>query len=300
LTAEGEYPDAMYIVRFGTVEVKVQGETVLTAETGDLFGENALLGLTSDGKRNRSSFAKTMCEICALRKEDLWDLLKIESFRRPFSTLVHQHISRLDSSTLVSNVSKASRYCVNWGQLTKQRSIRNMLQREKEQAQIVRKESLERAKGPGSSKYMAQTELNSILRTQLTLLVESIRIKSSEIKEVHNQIHAVLAFSWRGEQRGQLWVPTLSWSEPFLLMLPNPREGAEDDYLHVPLQKVQIITLTHYTADWKTLPPLVIKLFQVTMDSIHFIAPVSMPENQSPMENHLFESSAGLRYLAGT
>ena len=45
----------MYIVRFGVVEVYANGELVKTCQPGDVFGENALLGLTATGRRNRSA-----------------------------------------------------------------------------------------------------------------------------------------------------------------------------------------------------------------------------------------------------
>lgn len=33
--------------------------------------------------------------------------------------------------------------------------------------------------------------------------------------------YVVLAYYWRGEQRGNLWTPVLNWSEPFLLDVNN-------------------------------------------------------------------------------
>ena len=47
-------------------------------------------GLTEDGRRNRSSYAKTMCEVCMLRRDDLTELLKIENFRHVLSVVVHK------------------------------------------------------------------------------------------------------------------------------------------------------------------------------------------------------------------
>ena len=49
ITSEGEAPDALYIVRFGVVSVSVEGELVMEAGAGDLFGENEILGLTIAG-----------------------------------------------------------------------------------------------------------------------------------------------------------------------------------------------------------------------------------------------------------
>ena len=126
LAEQGEYPDALYIVRFGTVCVCVNGEVLVEARCGDLFGENALLGLTRDGRRNRSAFAQTMCEVCVLRKPDLMALLKLEGFRRPFSAMVHTHISTLDTGA--TSMSAALRYCVNWRLVAHHIRARQLLQ----------------------------------------------------------------------------------------------------------------------------------------------------------------------------
>jgi len=131
ITSEGEYPDAMYMVRFGIVEILVRGEVVSELTTGDLFGENALLGLTSDGKRNRSSIAKTMCEVCALSQKDFMELLKLDLFRQPLSTMIHHHISSLDKGVATGvSVSAASRYCINWGHLAKKHTVKIQLQKQ--------------------------------------------------------------------------------------------------------------------------------------------------------------------------
>ena len=57
------------------VEIKHRGETLKIAKRGDLIGENAILGLTTDGRRNRSAHAISMVELCALSIHDFRDLL---------------------------------------------------------------------------------------------------------------------------------------------------------------------------------------------------------------------------------
>ena len=39
---------------------------VMDATRGDMFGENELLGLTLEGRRNRTSVAQTSCELCRM------------------------------------------------------------------------------------------------------------------------------------------------------------------------------------------------------------------------------------------
>lgn len=71
----GEVPGALYIVRHGKVKLESQGETLMVAERGTLFGENALLGLTQDFKRTRTATTLTLCELCMLEAHDLHELL---------------------------------------------------------------------------------------------------------------------------------------------------------------------------------------------------------------------------------
>ena len=75
VTTAGEVPTAMYVIRFGTVNVRGVHGRVRRMRTGELFGEMAILGLTVDGKRCRSVTALSVCELCELSKEDFQDLL---------------------------------------------------------------------------------------------------------------------------------------------------------------------------------------------------------------------------------
>ena len=51
----GTVPDALYIVRFGTVHLRGMGKRMRVLGPGDIFGEVALLGLSPDGLRLRTS-----------------------------------------------------------------------------------------------------------------------------------------------------------------------------------------------------------------------------------------------------
>jgi len=44
ITCQGEEPDALYIVRFGTVSIWVNHECIMDKVCGTMFGENALFG----------------------------------------------------------------------------------------------------------------------------------------------------------------------------------------------------------------------------------------------------------------
>eukprot|EP00961_Rhodomonas_salina_P200576 2705696-Rhodomonas_salina.6 len=62
--AEGTVPDALYVVRFGFVEVSCGGQEVLVAKRGDVIGENALCGLSEIKRRKRTARAKTVLAPC--------------------------------------------------------------------------------------------------------------------------------------------------------------------------------------------------------------------------------------------
>lgn len=194
LTWQGEIPDALYIVRFGSVTVSVNATPIMDAHTGDMFGENALLGLTPDGRRNRSSFAKTMCEVCVLRKGDLNDLLKMEGFRRIVSTLVHTHISTLDAGVANrSHVSATSRYCVHWRTISSQIGTKWLLRKDAEDIEINRKSAIvskESSMSPMSPSKIARKQSIgekqelSVLRTQCTVMTSSLALSQENFEKV--------------------------------------------------------------------------------------------------------------------
>jgi hypothetical protein len=88
LTTAGEHPDAFYIVRTGVLSVLMNGQQIFAALAGDVVGEIALLGLSKDGRRMRSTICLTMCELCMIETGDLEDLLMLEGFRVPLRRML--------------------------------------------------------------------------------------------------------------------------------------------------------------------------------------------------------------------
>jgi CRP-like cAMP-binding protein len=78
ITEEHTEPDAFYIVRFGTVSLTGKGMKQLILKQCDIFGEMALLGLTTDGLRMRTAKAVTVVELCALSADNFKELLVIQ------------------------------------------------------------------------------------------------------------------------------------------------------------------------------------------------------------------------------
>lgn len=68
LTQAREVPDALYIVRTGVVGLQLHGREIGLARPGGVVGEMALLGLSPDGCRIRTSVCHTMCELCVISR----------------------------------------------------------------------------------------------------------------------------------------------------------------------------------------------------------------------------------------
>ena len=97
LVTAGKPGEAVYLVRFGVVELFVAHQLLKTCYSGDLVGENALLGLTPDGKRSISAKTKTMSELCVLYTDDFNQLmLECPSFRATVARACEMHIGFLE------------------------------------------------------------------------------------------------------------------------------------------------------------------------------------------------------------
>jgi CRP-like cAMP-binding protein len=88
LTAEGDLPDALYILRSGKLKVSTRGHDLFVAQSGDILGEMALLGFSKDGRRLRTSKCLTMCELCYLTKDSLEELLLVGGFQVPLRRML--------------------------------------------------------------------------------------------------------------------------------------------------------------------------------------------------------------------
>lgn len=121
ITTVGDIPDALYIVTVGVVCVVMHGEEIFEARKGDVFGENALLGLSLDGRRQRTCIAKTMCELCRLDKDDLSSLLTIDEFRDPLNIMIQTHLANLEAVATAKVALEARMlFCVDWARIKRQ------------------------------------------------------------------------------------------------------------------------------------------------------------------------------------
>jgi CRP-like cAMP-binding protein len=102
ITTVGDIPDVLYIVTVGVVCVVMHGEQVFEAKKGDVFGENAMLALSLDVRRQRTCIAKTMCELCRLDKDDLSSLLTTDELRDPLNIMIQTHLAYLEEANIPS------------------------------------------------------------------------------------------------------------------------------------------------------------------------------------------------------
>ncbi len=348
VTREGDIPDALYIVRFGVVSMYAKSRFLGNADSGDIFGENALLGLTPDGKRNRSAICITMCELCELRKDDLDELLRMEDFRRAIRVLVHSHLASMRKRMMsYGHVEENSFYCVEWNQLAKK--VLSVIKREKTAQEYLEKNGLERiAESFCSSHHLnlmadiwckltddmieqtawlkpeetkdllflrqqgACTRCISrqqdpctccMLRTRCTAVTNNIVVSSKLVSELAclkkiKPTWAALCFHWAGERYG----PTVNWSEPFFLDAENAKQYQKDiAWTSVKIHSVSILHLEHHTNDWKSKPPIQVKLY-LLQDPTKFAADASLYSLAiSELDAHekaSVEAKYGLQFLA--
>ena len=283
ITTEGELPDGLYITRFGLVSVCLNGEEIFEAQTGDVFGENALLGLSLDGKRQRTCIAKTMCELCKLHKEDLTVLLKIEEFRRPLRIMLQAHLAHLE--VLLSSdqpIAPYMLYCVNWAE------IKVRVQHARSQAAPLKAEHnlADKALRRTLSQHLAAG--SGFLVTEVHLVFRTMKAHAS----LHN-VELVIAASWPGyhsahESLRIAGLPCRAFSEVQQCHATtdtcgrragggagNGRAGAEaeaeGDFV---LNAALSLPVTHQNSRWEEMPPIRFVVYKLLRShGVKFSAP---------------------------
>ena len=104
LTAEGDLPDALYILRSGKLNVSTRGHDLFVAQSGDILGEMALLGFSKDGRRLRTSKCLTMCELCYITKDSLEELLLVGGFQVPLRRMLACYVEGVFVCVLCADI----------------------------------------------------------------------------------------------------------------------------------------------------------------------------------------------------
>ena len=103
VTQEGDTSTCFYIIRSGTVEVKLGNESLKICRALDIFGENSILGLSVNashgkGTRMRTCVSLTNCELLRIEKEDFVGLIASHSsLQRSVHQYVKSHLQYINS-----------------------------------------------------------------------------------------------------------------------------------------------------------------------------------------------------------
>ena len=101
ITVAGTVPDAMYMIRFGRVRIDGMSASKYISH-GNLFGEMALMGLSVNGKRIRTSTAVSLCELCVLGKEHFEEIISMRPGDFFPSGLLFAHFMSFNSSFVIA------------------------------------------------------------------------------------------------------------------------------------------------------------------------------------------------------
>ena len=134
ITTEGTDPDALYIVRFGVVDLVRQKQVLKQIGRGEMFGENALMGLSKKGVRTRTAIARTMVELCELSSDALLELMvQVDDFFTKITHLVNGHLKYLEIAARAGVPHTQKDFCcVNWKILAEDYEQEQQRRRERE------------------------------------------------------------------------------------------------------------------------------------------------------------------------
>lgn len=306
ITVEGDIPDALYIVRFGVVSVTMHGLEMFEAHTGNAIGELALLGLSPDGRRQRTCIAKTMCELCKLNKDDFGSLLNIEAFRRPFRIMVQAHLANLEANLAHDQPLEPHLIAhVDWTKIRKQIESARRREFKSERSVEAMTVSIQRAIAQHSSSSSA------LLITNVQLFFKSIRLEKGCDLSPSDRI--VFAVSWSGHHSHSdpskvLGLACRDFSDA--VRLSGSEDGSsERDNGKVRLEVMAgvVLTVAHGNHAWDTMPPVRIVIYRVDDDHGSWCPPqghiprlddLEIDLHSASFESIRLESQAGLKYFA--
>jgi CRP-like cAMP-binding protein len=312
ITVAGDIPDALYIVRFGVVSVTMHGAELFEAHTGNAIGELALLGLSPDGRRQRTCIAKTMCELCKLNKDDFGCLLNIQAFRRPFRIMVQAHLANLEA-LLAHDLPLEPQMIahVNWTKIRKQIESARRREFKSERSVDAMTVSIQRAISQHSSTS------SELLITNVQLFFKSIRLEKGCDLGPSDRI--VFAVSWPGHHAHNdpskvLGLACRDFSDAVRLSRSEDGNGERDNgKVRLEVMVGVVLPLAHGNHAWDTTPPVKIVIYRVDDDVGSWCPPeghiprldkldkIDNPDtdlHSASFESISLESQAGLKYVA--
>ena len=247
ITTENQVPDALYIVRTGIVGLYADNEFLKEIGRGEMFGENALFGLSKSGLRTRTAVARTMVELCELSQEDLFQLLvELDDFFRKMTHMTNGYLQYLEIASQAGlPLAKKDYLCVCWKVLAQDF--------EEETRQTLDRQRRADPSWPG------QGENGGGLCTKLSVHIASFR---EEVPAVVEQV-AVMRITWPGygrfpkvEDEGTVIVYGGPVSDG-----PIPSGMGQDDGL-VTIHQTLGFMVRHQDADWEHMPDVELSLWK--------------------------------------
>lgn len=280
LITAGKPGEAVYLVRFGVVEVFVAHQLLKTCYSGDLVGENALLGLTPDGKRSISATTKTMSELCVLYTDDFNQLLlECPSFRATVARACEMHIGFLERcADLDQQLHLRDWVCVDWSRIESEL---------REERANDKKRDHHRLGSMATMKDVCKGERRP-LRTLVKLTLRDMYLESllKSHRDKTGQTVLPLCPSTSsprsGVKRDSLYV-TVQWQgdplysnkagasksavqceSPLVLVARTAEEALARGRLEI-MHTIDLM-LVHNEANWQDLPPLIITVHRCPED----------------------------------
>uniref|UniRef100_A0A7S4PDA0 Cyclic nucleotide-binding domain-containing protein n=1 Tax=Guillardia theta TaxID=55529 RepID=A0A7S4PDA0_GUITH len=248
ITSEGEIADAMYIVRFGLVGLWVHGQEISVARRGDLFGENALLGLTLTGRRTRTSISKTLCELCKLQREDFYGLLENKSFRKSLEIFVTTHINSLQYCIDCKiPISLEKSLCIGWKDIIERLSASPQSHARNQITSAKSSEETNAARKPGVSVSLKSKSVfrgvlrrnydhlstisrtgshpgSQFLKTQVTIIFETLSVPEEVLTGIDISVDQLIIIAAIGGLEGYL-DPCIVAAEKSTRLVPHEGNG---------------------------------------------------------------------------
>ena len=275
VTTAGEFPDALYFVRKGTLDVYFGGKHIGEARANDVFGESALLGLSRDGRRLRTVTCRTMCELCALSKEHFHELLHSDEIRVPIQRMLHMYFSEIEKLAQGDNLTRENLIMIPWRQLAnnlRQRARMNLKSDDLSNTNIPWADLIASSPQSPDSNHNLSWGQNSVMKspldTMIRIRVRELRMGDNTLSGIYN---IILAVSWPGHvhdnirspKKSQVY-PTCAWSDTFQVNFTAGRADVTE--LSHPGSTIPML-LQHEYMPWTSMPGLRVLMYQVQVDA---------------------------------
>ena len=264
VTYAGTVPDSLFIVRFGKVSSSNSlGSRERTLMQGDIFGEMAIMGLTRDGLRCRTTTCKTVVELCELSVDDYLDLLR----SRPGLLNIVREASKMHLQYLELAFERAEQHIslpeqdeffdslchVNWPDICRLISHRQRLQKVREEGATWDEEKIAQLEASVGKKF---------LRTSITISFRQLKVNM--LLDAGLAAKAVVVCSWPGPTSSPERACSCQNETKFFHLSPDTTKPSENVVIDIhDAVTLPILTPIDVSLASDELPPVQIKFMQV-------------------------------------